>query len=125
MLHVPGLFIAPSEKEGRGVFTTTELHKGDVIEICPLLIIPESDLPKINPTILYDYYFINPINNSGCIALGYGSLYNHSFKNNAEVVFDPVQNELEIRCTKTIPEGEEILIDYSNGSKEGVWFDVK
>jgi len=51
MLHIPGLYIANSENRGRGVFTAQDLSKGDLIEICPLLLIPKKEVAKIHKTI--------------------------------------------------------------------------
>ena len=56
MLHIPGLYIANSSNRGRGVFTAQEIETGDLIEICPLLIIPKKDVSAIHKTVLHDYY---------------------------------------------------------------------
>ncbi len=125
MLQIPGLFIVKTENRGRGVFTSVTIETGDMIEICPLIIIPPNEVKSIHKTILHDYYFLwtEPAY-SACIALGFGSLYNHNAANNAEVFMDVETQEIEFRACKTIIAGEEIFIDYNDGSKEAVWFDV-
>lgn len=129
MLHIPGLYIAHSEDRGRGVFTAQELHKGDMIEICPLLVIPKKQVKTIHQTVLHDYYFLlEKPKGAACIALGYGSIYNHHTKPNAKVIFDYEKQELEIQCCKTINAGDEIFIDYTDGDevfKEELWFTPK
>jgi SET domain-containing protein len=126
LLHHPGIFIAPSEGKGLGVFTHQPILKNDVIEICPIIIIPPEQVAVIDPTIFYNYYFTwdNP-EDSACIALGYGSVYNHSFKPNAEVISDDEQATLTFKCIKNIAQGEEILIDYCGGiaNVKELWFD--
>jgi hypothetical protein len=78
MLHIPGLYISFSKKRGRGVFTAQDLNKGDLIEVCPLLVIPKKDVKTVHKTIIHDYYFLmKKPKGSACLALGYGSIYNH------------------------------------------------
>lgn len=125
MLHIPGLYIANSDNRGRGVFTAQELAKGDLIEVCPLLIIPKKDVEKIHQTVIHDYYFLlEEPEGAACIALGYGSIYNHHPQPNALVIFDYEKNEIEIQANKKIEPGEEIFIDYTDGGKEEapLWF---
>lgn len=57
MLHVPGLYIQDIPHKGRGVFCGHDLQEGDTIELCPVIIIPPSEVPSIHGTHLHDYYF--------------------------------------------------------------------
>ncbi len=126
-MHLPGLYIAHSPKRGRGVFSAQDIHPQDVIEICPLIFIPKNQLSRIHHSILHDYYFLWPGNEeAACIALGYGSLYNHSFEPGAEVIFDLPEQKIVIRCILPIQAGTEIFIDYSGGIKQyrEMWFEV-
>ena len=128
MMHIPSLFIALSDGRGNGVFTGEDLNKNDLIEICPIIIIPKVEVKKIHQTILHDYYFLHPeIKGAAYISLGYGSMYNHHSTPNAEVVFDANANQMQIHCLKNVQAGEEIFINYNGGSKEGVeiWFEEK
>ncbi len=128
MQHIPGLYISTSENRGRGVFTAHEVSKGDVIEICPLLLIPSDQVKLIDKTIFYDYYYSWPGEEGGaCIALGYGSLYNHSTKPNADVIFDLEEHTVVIKALKKIKANQEILIDYQGGQEDGtdLWFEVR
>ena len=58
MHQIPGLYIAQSSKEGRGVFTSVPINEGDIIEVCPVIEIPISQVPIIHKTVLHDYYFL-------------------------------------------------------------------
>lgn len=127
MLHIPGLYIIEDEIKGRGVYTSEDLQEGDLIEICPIIKIPEGQLSDLDKTHLYDYYFLwEESGYEACIALGYGSLYNHSPSPNAEVVMDYIDGSIKIEASRAIRAGSEILIDYTGGTKGIVdlWFDV-
>ena len=56
------------------------------------------------------------------LALGYGSLYNHSYTPNAETL--ETETELVITALVDIASGDEIFINYMGTAQEGVWFDV-
>lgn len=128
MMHIPSLYIAPSEGRGDGVFTAADIQKDDLIEICPIIIIPQEQFEIIHSTILHDYYFLHPVQKGAIyIALGYGSMYNHQNPPNAEVVFDEHANQMQVHCFSGIKAGEEIFINYSGDSKSEVkiWFEEK
>ena len=77
---------------------------------------------------MHDFYFLwgeDPI--SGAIALGYGSLYNHSAEPNAIFELDFDNNTIDFICIREIPAGKEILIDYHEGirGKSELWFEVR
>ncbi|NND33934.1 MAG: SET domain-containing protein-lysine N-methyltransferase [Saprospiraceae bacterium] len=128
MQHIPGLYIADSTGRGRGVFTAQELNKGDLIEICPVIMIPAQQLALIDQTVLYDYYFLWPGDEGlSCIALGYGSIYNHAENPNAAITFDLTSDTIMVLATNDITAGQEIFVNYQ-GEVENppeLWFDVK
>ena len=127
MLHVPGLYIIPSEGMGRGVFTAEPLNKGDLIEICPIIKLPDGDLAHIDQSILDDYYFLwEEEGDRGCIALGYGSIYNHHVEPNSDLIFDYQDSTIKIMANQAIDSGEELFIDYTGSglTKESdLWFE--
>ncbi len=126
MLHIPGLYIAHSEGRGRGVFTSVDLSAGDIIEFCPIVLVPKEDQAMIHDSFLHDYYFLSPAPNPRfCLVLGYGSIYNHQSVANAEIVFDVLNLTVEIHCIAGIESGDEIFIDYTGGIKDApkLWFE--
>jgi SET domain-containing protein len=127
MLHVPGLYIVYQEGKGRSVFTSIPLREGDLIEICPVIVIPSVEVPVIHKTFLHDYYFLWGENMKSCaIALGYGSLYNHEVEANANFLLDFDNEHIEIHAIKDIEAGEEITINYHGepGDDEPLWFPI-
>lgn len=114
-------------KYGRGVLATKNYSVGDVIEKSPVIILPNEDRLKIDGTILYDYYFSWGKNDDqAAIALGNGSLFNHSYSPNAKYIKQLDKNMIIFVAIKTIQRGNEILVNYNGQpeSKEPLWFNA-
>ena len=110
------LYVSSCGAKGRGVFSDAKIQRGEVIERCPVLEISASELGKIDTTILYNYYFSwGKESSSGAIALGLGSIYNHSYTPNAVYITRQNEQIIEFRSIKKILANEEITINY-NGS---------
>ncbi|MGI9275423.1 MAG: SET domain-containing protein [Endozoicomonas sp.] len=108
------LYVADSHAKGRGVFTDEAIPKGALIENCPVLEIPLSELKSIDATMLYNYYFAwGKEQKGGAIALGLGSIYNHSYLPNAVYVAKQDRQIIEFRAIKAIQVGEEVTINYN------------
>lgn len=125
MQRLASLYIAETDNRGRGVFTAEDLHAGDVIEVCPVIIIPKRELPIIHKTVLHDYYFLWGEKLDDCaIALGYGSLYNHELHPNANFILDLENLTIDIEAIRDIGAGEEITINYHGepGDESELWF---
>ncbi|MFZ1749914.1 MAG: SET domain-containing protein [Saprospiraceae bacterium] len=125
MNQIPGLFITNSGDRGRGVFSSIEINEGDLIEVCPVIVIPKSQLPIIHKTVLHDYYFLWGEDMEDCaIALGLGSIYNHEVQPNANFILDMEHRTIDIVAIKTIEPGEEITLNYHgvSGDDEKLWF---
>jgi uncharacterized protein len=124
-MKIPTLYISASKIAGRGVFSTEAIPAGSVIEICPVLILPPDQLHSLQSTDLYDYYFQwGEGENSRALALGYGSLYNHSYSPNARYYTDFDSDTLDVIALLDITAGEEITFNY-NGEPDDlseVWF---
>lgn len=126
MQRIPSIYFGASVLGGRGVFSTEPIPEDSLIEICPVIACPKEDLSVIHTTFLHDYYFLWGENDDECaIALGFGSLYNHSRQPNARYWCDPENAIIEIWSIREIEAGEEITVNY-NGDPEiqdPVWFE--
>ena len=119
----PALYIATTADKGRGVFTAEAIAKESIIEICPVIVFPAKDFERIDDSLLHDYYFIWKGARETAIALGYGSLYNHSEDNNADYEMEFASEIINIRAQRDIEAGEEICIDYTDGQdRSTLWF---
>ena len=128
MQVLPSIYIAESNLGGRGVFSNLEIEEGTLIEVSPVIVIPPNEVEHIHATKLHDYYFIWGQNDDKCaIVLGYGSLYNHAYKPNAEYFPDFKKDTLSFYALKDISVGEEITVNYSGtpSDQKEFWFDVK
>ena len=107
--------------KGRGVFARKAILKGTIFETVPLLVVKQDD---IIASTLMDYVYAWT-GSTVALALGYGSLYNHSFKPNARYD-DLSQQRKEFTAIRDIEAGEEITINYNGDpkSKKSVGFDV-
>lgn len=127
MIQNAPIYVAYSERHGRGVFAATDLSAGSVIEVCPVLLFPNTQLEHMRKTMLDDYYFDWGNDNEWfAIALGYGSLYNHDYHPNAEYGMDFEAHTIDFYALNDIKAGTEILINY-NGAPDDqtpVWFDL-
>ncbi len=120
------LYVQDVLRKGRGVYAAIAFSNKDLIELCPVIITKSEELAIIHKTSLHDYYFLwGKEQNQAGIALGYGSIYNHSDTPNAEFRCDYEQKTIDFYAISDISIGEEITIDYHAGLKDGkLWFDV-
>jgi SET domain-containing protein len=110
--------------KGRGVFARRLISKGQVIERAPVLVLPIEEL-KIGGgwTHLAGYCFMWG-SGTVALALGYGSLYNHSYVPNAR--YDDVGRRKVFSALRDIAPGEEITVNYNGdpSDSEPVGFEV-
>lgn len=101
--------IKNTKKYGRGLYATRDFKKGEIIERSPLVVLNEVDSKVIHVTILclYAFEFNKKL---AAIALGNGSLFNHSKRPN--VIYDSKGKEMIFRASKGIKKGEQLFIDY-------------
>lgn len=109
---------------GRGVFAGQDFAPRALIEVCPVLVLTP-DLVEKGLGGLESYVFLwGERDEHLALALGYGSLYNHSSEPNAE--FNPrfAKGEIAFRALRRIKAGEQILIDYRWGEDDYTTFGV-
>ncbi len=124
---LPFLFIAPAQKMGRGVFTSSSINAGTIVEISPVLVMTDDDRKLLDKTLLHDYIFEwGSSIKQCCMALGYVPLYNHSYQSNCEYEMDFENEMISIKAVRFIKAGEELFINYNGDWNDGkkVWFDA-
>lgn len=123
----PFLYVASSNGKGRGVFTSENIRSKSIIEISPVIVLRQKDRKTIDQTLLHDYIFEwGDTKRQACVALGYVSLYNHSFASNCEYEMDYDYQLITIRAVRSIKKGEELTINYNGtwNDTRPLWFEV-
>jgi SET domain-containing protein len=122
------LYIKSTRGKGRGVFCNRPILKDEIIEECPLLIIPAQDYDELKATLLIDYFFsFNEAENAHALALGFGSLYNHARLSNADYSINKETKTMTCFAIEFIDKGKEICINYAGKQGEDFkeWFTTR
>ena len=122
------LEVRAAGERGRGVFARVPIAEGEVVEDCPVIVVPEEQVEAMGGTILHEYFFKwGGTHDQGAIALGFGSLYNHHDRPNAMYVRKYSLGILTFVALRDIAAGEEITVSYHGGFGERgpLWFDQK
>jgi hypothetical protein len=118
---VASLYIKQSPGKGKGIFTHEPIEAGTLVEIAPVIVLPEQDCGLIDKSFLYNYYF----HERYAICLGYGSIYNHSYAPNSvyETYYD--DEVIHFITIRDIAAGEELTVNYNHdpNDQKPVWFD--
>jgi SET domain-containing protein len=103
--------------KGRGVFANEHIASGTLVSISHLLVFPSSDETSPEKEVLSHYTYTVGLNQA--LALGLGSLFNHSRDNNVGFVIDKQNLFIRYIAIHDIAEGEELCINYGNN----LWFE--
>jgi len=120
------LYVKTIPGKGRGVFCDSLLRAGDLIEECPVVVCPPEDRSHIDQTLLYNYYFLwQDDHRSTAIALGFGSLYNHSYQPNAHYETYYEDEIIRFIALFDILPDTEITVNYNHDPEDQtkVWFE--
>lgn len=112
-------------QKGRGVFARRLIRKDDVIERVPVLVLPAGEVEESEEWAGISGYCFHWGRGTLALALGYGSLYNHSYSPNAR--YDDIGKRTKVfTALRDIAPGEEITINYNGDPADPtpVGFDV-
>ena len=107
---------------GRGVFATSDIEEGELIERCPLVPLDHRSKYQSDSSI-WRYCYTKPVcdcsecKNHGFIfymVLGHGMIYNHQDDNNADMKFHHKDLYVDIIANRPIHNGQEIFVTYGN-----------
>jgi SET domain-containing protein len=122
------LQIIQSEEKGRGVMTRERIPANTVIEVSPVVVMSTEERTHLDKTLLHDYIFEwGADKKSCCLALGYISVYNHSYESNCEYFMDYEDDTIMIKTIRNVAAGEELTINYNGdwNDRRKLWFDAK
>lgn len=115
------IYVAKSgiNNAGRGVYAKVRIKKRELIERCPVIEVPKNDVSNLKESILVNYYFYYGAKNERlAIALGFGSIYNHSYEPNATYKKKPKEKVIDFIALRDIKKGEEITVSYNFGNPD-------
>ncbi|MFZ4396516.1 MAG: SET domain-containing protein-lysine N-methyltransferase [Kiritimatiellia bacterium] len=112
-------------KRGRGIFAARPIAGGEVIDVAPVVVVPQAQVPQLDATPLGDYYFVwGEERKDAAILLGHCSLCNHSYEPNARFELRPDHQSIAFLALRDIAAGEEITINYNGNPacRDPLWF---
>jgi uncharacterized protein len=113
---------------GRGVYARRSIKKDEIIESCPIIDVPKHDMSNLRESILVTYFFYFGKNREQLlVALGFGSIYNHSHKPNAMYKIKQTEGIIDFIALINIKKDDEITFNYNYGNPKDnspLWFNV-
>jgi SET domain-containing protein len=108
----------------RPIYAKRDIKKGEILEEAPVIISPKTERDYLKKTVLVNYCF--SWGGHLAIALGYGSIFNHSYIPNARYITNIDNQSIDFYAMADIREGEEITVNYNGDPKDKspLWFDV-
>ena len=110
------IYVAQSSFGGSGVFARKAISKGQLIEMCPVIVIPSDQRAQLQQPPL-SRYLLDWENNQGAIALGFGSLYKQSTTPNAYLINNSPVERIQIYALNNISQDDEITLCYDHDGK--------
>ncbi|TFY83788.1 hypothetical protein EWM64_g213 [Hericium alpestre] len=108
------------EGKGRGVFATRTITAQTLVEICPVLLFSAEEYELHGKYTVLDHYTFKWRDGRMALALGLGSLFNHSENPNISYTIDSTTDSIRYTTARRIEPNEELCIFY--GHK--LWFDA-
>ncbi|MDR7133911.1 hypothetical protein J2X06_001095 [Lysobacter niastensis] len=99
--------------KGRGVFASRPITEGEVVELCPALVLTQlRALPRALRNYVYCWSKLAKGPPSSALALGYGSMYNHDNPSNLRYEALPDTGCMRFIAVRHIEAHEELTINY-------------
>lgn len=118
--------VATVPGKGRGVVANRAIARGEVVERSPVIVVPPEQCESLEKTILDVYVFLwGADKESLAVALGVGSLFNHSYSPNVVYTRELESGTILFTALADIAAGTELTVNYNGrpDSLEPVWFD--
>ena len=119
------MYLKTIRGKGRGVFCNRDILEGELIENCPVVIIPAEEFAALSATALMDYsFYFNKEENTLSLTMGFGSMYNHRQYPNTVYILDREKRQMIFTAQEHIKAHTELCINY--GGEYGIdynkWF---
>ncbi len=121
------LYLNKASSKGRGIFTKEKIAANTLIEDSPVIVMTAEERILLDKTLLHDYIFEWGSNKDKCcVALGFLSVYNHSYQSNCEYFMDFEEEMIKIKTIRPVEMGEELTINYNGdwNDEKKIWLDA-
>jgi SET domain-containing protein len=107
-------------KKGRGLFATDDIPPSTLLHIAPCILLTKEEYEEHMKYTVLEHYLFNSQGGNKLLALGDGSLFNHSRHPNVDYRVDAANLRIRyLSGCNTIKRGEELCISYGLN----LWFD--
>lgn len=126
MIYYPPtkIYIKESRIQGRGVFASSDIQSGELLETVPIAVTKKNDKQphEWSPQDLMFFKYNGgwgtwATNELTCVAFGYASLYNHNDQPNVRYEKNIEQSAINFYAIKDIKQDEECCILYYENYK--------
>jgi uncharacterized protein len=101
------LSVGASASRGRKVVSDRAFESDEIVHVAQVITVPENEI--VGALKAYDFEWSDGV---AAIALGLGSLFNHSANPNMSITKRLAQREIEFRAKRHISAWEELTFDY-------------
>ncbi|KAI6044702.1 cytidine deaminase-like protein [Pisolithus marmoratus] len=112
-------YVKEIQNKGRGVFASRAIPAQTIIETSPVLLFAKDEYETHGKHTLLDHYTFSWRDGRMALALGLGSLFNHSEQPNVSYSIDTARDCIVYTSTRAISADEELCIFYGHH----LWFD--
>lgn len=113
--------------KGRGIVAGRPFASGEIVDAAPVVVLSRSEWALVEQTDMGRFCFVwDDEKGSVAVALGRGSLFNHSYTPNVRAEKSFRGRLMRFFALRDIEPGEELTINYNGdvGSRDPVGFDV-
>lgn len=112
-------------RKGRGVFAARAFAVGETVEVCPVVSFVDGfdKLPVELKRVIFNWGYLSGSPGPQGLALGYGSMYNHSNPANMRYQADLANVSLHFIAVRPIATGEELTVNYNAHGGGAEWHD--
>lgn len=100
------------KKMGRGLFATKKIKAGTVVEVSPVIVFDKVEGYFHTNTLMNHYVYSWGNKGESALALGHGSLFNHSSEANVNYKTNLRAKTITFWAERDIEKGEQLFIDY-------------
>jgi hypothetical protein len=131
-MHIrpPGVYVKHTgTSKGRGAYAARSFAAGETVEVCPVILFSGAfgSVPDEVRKLLFNWRVLAEGDDAHCLALGYGSMYNHANPANMRYEADLGARTLRFVAIRDVAADEELTVNYNavgggHESEADTWF---